>query len=132
MLVDSPPYTPTTHTFFPVHPQNTRPTSPQYPGPTSLEYFPSSPAYSPTSLSDLLAELFKIRDLLAGVEEVEPPVDIVEPPIELEEVIVPPCRRRCRVERSLLWEITGSLAAAGHDLRVGKELLFSKPKIVVK
>ena len=39
---------------------------------------------------------------------------------------------RCRVERSLLWEITGSLAAAGNDLRVGKELLFSKPKIVVK
>ena len=37
-----------------------------------------------------------------------------------------------RVERSLLWEITGSLAAAGNDLRVGKELLFSKPKIVVK
>ena len=39
---------------------------------------------------------------------------------------------RCRVERSLLWEITGSLAAAGNDLRVGKQLLFSKPKIVVK
>ena len=39
---------------------------------------------------------------------------------------------RCRVERSLLWEITGSLAAASNDLRVGKELLFSKPKIVVK
>ena len=26
----------------------------------------------------------------------------------------------------------GSLAAAGNDLRVGKQLLFSKPKIVVK
>ena len=39
---------------------------------------------------------------------------------------------RCRVERSLLWEITGSLTAAGNDLRVGKELLFSKSKIVVK
>ena len=39
---------------------------------------------------------------------------------------------RCRVERSLLWEITGSLAAAGNDSRVGKQLLFSKPKIVVK
>ena len=38
---------------------------------------------------------------------------------------------RCRVERSLLWEITGSLAAAGNDSRVGKQL-FSKPKIVVK
>ena len=38
----------------------------------------------------------------------------------------------CRVERSLLWEITGSLAAADNDLRVGKQLLFSKPKIVVK
>ena len=37
-----------------------------------------------------------------------------------------------RVERSLLWKITGSLAAAGNDLRVGKQLLFSKPKIVVK
>ena len=39
---------------------------------------------------------------------------------------------RCRVERSLLWEITGNLAATGNDLRVGKQLLFSKPKIVVK
>ena len=39
---------------------------------------------------------------------------------------------QCRVERSLLWEITRSLAAAGNDLRVGKQLLFSKPKIVVK
>ena len=38
----------------------------------------------------------------------------------------------CRVERSLLWEITGSLAAAGNDSRVRKQLLFSKPKIVVK
>ena len=38
----------------------------------------------------------------------------------------------CRVERSLLWEIMESLAAAGNDLRVGKQLLFSKPKIVVK
>ena len=38
----------------------------------------------------------------------------------------------CRVERSLLWEITGSLAAAGNDSRVGKQFLFSKPKIVVK
>ena len=27
---------------------------------------------------------------------------------------------RCRVERSLLWETTGSLAATGNDLRVGK------------
>ena len=26
----------------------------------------------------------------------------------------------------------GSLAAAGNNLRVGKQLLFSKPKIVVK
>ena len=41
-------------------------------------------------------------------------------------------RARCRVEKSLLWEITGSLAAAGNDSRVGKQLLFSKPKIVVK
>ena len=39
---------------------------------------------------------------------------------------------RCRVERSLLWEITGSLAAAGNDLRVGNQLLFSKPKIIIK
>ena len=39
---------------------------------------------------------------------------------------------RCHVERSLLWEITGSLAAAGNDLRVGNQLLFSKPKIVIK
>ena len=41
-----------------------------------------------------------------------------------------PCR--CRVERSLLWEITGSLAAAGNDLRVGNQLLFSKPWIIIK
>ena len=40
--------------------------------------------------------------------------------------------QRCRVERSLLWEITGNLATADNDLRVGKQLLFSKPKIVVK
>ena len=39
---------------------------------------------------------------------------------------------RCRVERSFLWEITGSLAVAGKDLRVGNQLLFSKPKIIVK
>ena len=39
---------------------------------------------------------------------------------------------RCQVEKSLLWKITGSLAAAGNDLRVGKQLLFSKPKIIVK
>ena len=39
---------------------------------------------------------------------------------------------RCRIERSLLWEITWSLAAAGNDLRVGNQLLFSKPKIVIK
>ena len=42
------------------------------------------------------------------------------------------CGGRCRVERSLLWEITGSLAAVGNDSRVGKQFLFSKPKIVVK
>ena len=40
--------------------------------------------------------------------------------------------KRCRVERSLLWEITGNLAAAGNDLRVGNQLLFSKPKIIIK
>ena len=39
---------------------------------------------------------------------------------------------RCQVERSLLWEITGSLAAAGNDLRVGIQLLFSKSKIIIK
>ena len=39
---------------------------------------------------------------------------------------------RCRVERSLLWEITGSLVAAGNDLRVGNQLLFSKSKIIIK
>ena len=44
----------------------------------------------------------------------------------------PGCGTRCRVERRLLWEITGSLAAAGNDSRVGKQLLFSKTKIVVK
>ena len=40
--------------------------------------------------------------------------------------------KRCRVERSLLWEITGSLAAIDNDLRVGNQLLFFKPKIVIK
>ena len=39
---------------------------------------------------------------------------------------------RCRVERSFLWKIPRSLAAAGNDLRVGNQLLFSKPKIVIK
>ena len=39
---------------------------------------------------------------------------------------------RYRVESSLLWEITGSLAAASNDLRVGNQFLFSKPKIIVK
>ena len=47
-------------------------------------------------------------------------------------VLPPPSVARCRVEKSLLWEITGSLAAAGNDSRVGKQFLFSKPKIVVK
>ena len=41
-------------------------------------------------------------------------------------------RWRCRVERSLLWEITGNLAAASNDLRVGNQLLFSKTKIIIK
>ena len=36
------------------------------------------------------------------------------------------------VLRGVCFGITWSLAAAGNDLRVGKELLFSKPKIVVK
>ena len=40
--------------------------------------------------------------------------------------------QRCRVERSLLWEIIGSLAAVGNDLRVGNQLLFSKSKIIIK
>ena len=68
MPVDSPPYTPTTPTFFPAHskdtapssPQYPRPTSPQYPRPTSPEYFLSSSAYSPIDLSDLLAKLFAL------------------------------------------------------------------------
>ena len=37
-----------------------------------------------------------------------------------------------RVKRSLLWEITGSLAVAGNDLRVGNQFLFSKSKIIIK
>ena len=41
-------------------------------------------------------------------------------------------RTKCRVERSLLWEITGSLAAVGNDLRVTNQLLFSKTKIIIK
>ena len=39
---------------------------------------------------------------------------------------------RCRVEMSLFWEITGSLAAASNNLRVGNQLLFSKSKIIIK
>ena len=39
---------------------------------------------------------------------------------------------RCQVERSLLWEITGSLATTSNDLRVGNQLLFFKPKIIIK
>ena len=39
---------------------------------------------------------------------------------------------RYRVEKSLLWEITGSLAAADNDLRIGIQLLFSKSKIIIK
>ena len=39
---------------------------------------------------------------------------------------------RCRVEKSLLWKITGNLAAAGNDLRVENQLLFSKTKIIIK
>ena len=40
--------------------------------------------------------------------------------------------QRCWVERSLLWEIMRSLAAVGNDLRVGIQLLFPKPKIIIK
>ena len=42
------------------------------------------------------------------------------------------CIWRCRVERSLLWEITGNLVGAGNDLRVGNQLLFFKSKIIIK
>ena len=42
------------------------------------------------------------------------------------------CAVHCWIERSLLWEITGSLAVAGNDLRVENQLLFSKLKIVIK
>ena len=38
--------------------------------------------------------------------------------LDLEQFVVD--QTRCRVERSLFWEITGSLAAAGNDSRVGK------------
>ena len=47
-------------------------------------------------------------------------------------VLPPALARRCRVEKSLLWEITGSLAATSYDLRVGNQLLFSKTKIIIK
>ena len=125
MPVDSPPYTSTTPTFFPIHFQDTGPSSPQYLGPSSLqyslstsqEYFSSSLAYSPTDLSDLLIELFAFSDSLAGVKGVEPlvdlveplvdlveplvepHVDLVEPLVELEEVIEPPRKRRRRKRR---------------------------------
>ena len=39
---------------------------------------------------------------------------------------------RCWIKRSLLWEITGSLATVGNDLRVENQLLYSKPKIINK
>ena len=39
---------------------------------------------------------------------------------------------RCRFERSLLWEITRSLVAADNGLRIGNQVLFSKPKIIIK
>ena len=38
--------------------------------------------------------------------------------------------KQCQVERSLLWEITGILAATDNDLRVGNQLLYSKSKII--
>ena len=47
-------------------------------------------------------------------------------------LIIPLKNIRCRVERNLLWEITGSLAAAGNDLRIGNQLLFSETKIIIK
>ena len=114
MLVDSPPYTPTSPIFFPVRsqdpgpssPQYPGPSSPQYPGPTSPEYFLSSSAHSPTNLSNLLEELFSFPDPLAGVEEFEPlvdlvepldpPVDLIEPPVEPEDVIESSRRKRRR------------------------------------
>ena len=99
VLVDSSPYTPTTPTFFPARSQDTGPTSPQYLGLTSPEYFPNSHAYSPTNLSNLLAELFEIPDPLAGVEKVESPIDFVELLVEPEEVIVPRRRRWARRQR---------------------------------
>ena len=108
VLVDSPPYSPTTPSFFPTNPHYTRPTSPQYTRPTSLEYFPSSPAYSPISLSDLLAELFEIVDPVEGVEVVAPPIDIVEVPIEPVEVVVQPrrcCTRRRRLRYPQHWPV---------------------------
>ena len=39
---------------------------------------------------------------------------------------------QCQVERSLFWEFTRSLAATDNDLRVGNQLLYSKPKIIIK
>ena len=40
--------------------------------------------------------------------------------------------KHCRVERSLLWEIMESLVATSNDLRVGNQLLYSKPKIIIR
>ena len=115
MPIDSPPYTPTTPTFFPTRSQDPRPSTPQYPGPsspqylgptspqypglTSPEYFPSSSAQSPTDLSDLLAELFVFPDPLARVEEIEPLVDLVKPPIKPKKVIEPSPWRQKRKRR---------------------------------
>ena len=39
---------------------------------------------------------------------------------------------RCWVERNFLWEIMENLAAAGNDLGVGNQLLYSKSKIINK
>ena len=48
-----------------------------------------------------------------------------ESPINADDIFL----ARCRVERSLLWEITESLAIVGNDLRVGNQLLYSNSKM---
>ena len=109
MPVDSPLYTATSSIFFPVRSLDLGPSSPQYPGPTSPDYFPGNSTHSSTDLSDLLEELFSFPDPLAGVEEFEPFVDLVEPldplvdlvelPVEPEEVVEPSRKKRRRKRR---------------------------------
>ena len=99
-----------------------------------------------STLRSINKKIRQIRDALSTKKPVEIPYSpipdwfrqnhkLVDEPrclLPLDKIPKRPRWRCCRVERNLLWEITGSLATAGNDLRVGKQLLFSKPKIIIK